>query len=166
MCSKSNSSMVIHSITPELLFEEAISHCRWTTALNTVLDTVKVRLYDDYFKDKTFEEILVSIYTLCNPVFGLGMLSVYDISAAVCRFYNMSIDKVYIIGGGPKRAIKLLGIKPKTHVINDDIKLRYVDVSDLLISLSNYGVVLDREIIKTTNGDLFESYICNWQKNI
>ena len=158
--------MVIHSIAPELLFEEAISHCRWTTALNTVLDTVKARLYDNYFKEMSFDEIVVSIYTLCNPVFGLGMLSVYDISAAICRFYNKSIDKVYIIGGGPRRAVKLLGIKPKTRVINDEIKLHYVDVVDLLVSLSNYGVHLDREILKTTNGDLFESYICNWQKNI
>ena len=35
----------------------------------------------------------------------------YDISAEFAKYYNIKIDKVYIIGNGPKRAVKILKLK-------------------------------------------------------
>ena len=129
------------------MFQEAIGHCRWKTVLrNNVLNKINISSYEN----KTFEEIIIEIYSICVNVKGVGLLAVYDITAALCRHYEINISKVYIIGNGPKRAVKLLNIKTKTHKINNQIKIKYVDISDV-----------DKNI---TNGDTLESYLCNWQK--
>ena len=129
------------------MFQEAIGHCRWKTVLrNNVLNKINISSYEN----KSFEEIIIEIYSICVNVKGVGLLAVYDITAALCRHYEININKVYIIGNGPKRAVKLLNIKTKTHKINNQIKIKYVDISDVNTNI--------------TNGDTLESYLCNWQK--
>jgi len=145
-------------IREENIFYEAISHCRWKQALYSILDTIAI---EDY-KDKTFEEIITLIYDKCSPVKGVGNLAIYDITAAICKYHNLDITKVYIIGGGPKRAIKLLNISHKRHIISQEIRFNYVEVCDVVkaFSLNNY------KLDKQRTGDDYESYLCNWQKNI
>ena len=63
------------------------------------------------YKGKTFEDIFYTIYTTYKIHQKIGLLIIYDLSIAICYFHNIIIDKVYIIGNGPKRAIKLLNIK-------------------------------------------------------
>jgi len=99
------------------IFQEAIDHCRWKKALHSIL--IKINIVN--YENKTFEEILFEIYNICNNVKGVGILTIYDITSAICRYYKINIDKVYIIGNGPKRAVKLLHIKIKKHKINDKI---------------------------------------------
>lgn len=144
------------------IFQEAISHCRWKKVLNNILKQINIVNY----KNKTFEEIIYDIYNICDNVKGVGMLTIYDITSAICRYYKININKVYIIGNGPKRAIKILNIKTKKHKINDKIKLNFVDIVDIInaFNINNYS--LDKNIINTKNGDIFETYICNWQKTI
>ena len=133
------------------MFQEAIGHCRWKTVLrNNVLNKINISSYEN----KTFEEIIIEIYSTCVNVKGVGLLAVYDITAALCRHYEINISKVYIIGNGPKRAVKLLNIKTKTHKINNQIKIKYADISDVNTKLNK----------NITNGDTLESYLCNWQK--
>lgn len=139
--------------TTQTMFQEAIGHCRWKTVLrNNVLNKIIISRYEN----KTFEEIIVEIYSICVNVKGVGLLAVYDITAALCRHYEINIDKVYIIGNGPKRAVKLLNIKTKTHKINNQIKIKYVDIADVNTKLNK----------NITNGDTLESYLCNWQKKV
>jgi hypothetical protein len=143
------------------IFEEAINHCRWKKILKEeVLKKINISEY----KNNTFEEIINKIYLICSNVTGIGMLSTYDITSGICRYYNINIDKVYIIGKGPKRAIKLLNLKTKKHVINDKLKLNYVDIHDIINGFNVNGFTLDSNVRNSTNGDIFESYICNWQK--
>lgn len=145
------------------IFEEAIRHCRWKTVLqNDVLNKINI---SDY-KNNSFEEIYVKIYSICDNVKGTGKLSAYDITSAICRFYKINIDKVYIIGNGPKRAIKLLQLNAKTQKMNNNIKLKYVEISDIINGFNSKEFYLDDAIKNEKNGDIFESYICNWQKKI
>jgi len=141
------------------MFEEAKNHCRWKKALESVLIQINI---DDY-KNKSFEEIIIEIYNMCNKVKGVGMLCVYDITSAICRFYKININKVYIIGSGPKRAVRLLNIKIKKHKINQ-INLNYVDIIDIINAFDTKKYVLNETIKHSKNGDTLESYICNWQK--
>jgi hypothetical protein len=88
------------------IFQEAIDHCRWKKALHSILNKINMVKYEN----KTFEQIMIEIYNICDNVKGVGMLTIYDITSAICRYYKINIDKVYIIGGGPKRAVKILKI--------------------------------------------------------
>lgn len=143
------------------MFQEAINHCRWKKVLHSVLKKINV---SDYNNNNTFEEIFLQIYIICNDVKGIGTLTIYDISSAICRFYKINIDRVYIIGNGPKRALKLLNIKTKIYKINDNIKLRYVDIGDIIDAFDFNSYDLDVNIRNNKNGDILETYICNWQK--
>lgn len=142
------------------IFQEAIDHCRWKKVLHSVLKKINVSDYNN----KTFEEIIFEVYNICKDVKGLGMLTIYDISSAICRFYKININKVYIIGNGPKRAVKLLNIKTKTHKINDNIKIKYVSISEIINAFDTNYYELDENIRNNKNGDILETYICNWQK--
>lgn len=144
--------------TSDCIFHEAISHCRWKKTLYPVLDTLKL---DDY-KDKTFEEIIIAIHRKCSILYGLGQLTMYDITSAICRYHNININKIYIIGGGPKRAIKLLSISHKRHIITHNIRVNYVDICDVIkaFKINNY------KLVKQRSGDDYESYLCNWQKDV
>jgi hypothetical protein len=116
------------------------------------------------YENKTFEEIIFDIYGICDSVKGIGMLTIYDISSAICRYYKINIDKVYIIGNGPKRTVKLLNIKTKIHKISDRIKINYVDINDIVSAFDMNCYELDENIRTSKNGDILETYICNWQK--
>lgn len=147
--------------TSNNIFQEAINHCRWKAVLYSVLKKINI---SEYNNNNTFEEIILQIYIICNNVKGIGLLTIYDITAAICRYYKINIDKVYIIGNGPKRAIKLLNIKTKIYKINDNIKLRYVDIYDIINAFDLNSYDLDINIRNNKNGDILETYICNWQK--
>ena len=117
------------------------------------------------FKNNTFEEIFINIFNLTKQIYGIGLLCVYDITSVICRYNHININKIYIIGNGPKRAIKLLNINYKLQKINKDISLKYVEINVVLnvFKLKNYDII----VIKNKNdGDEFESFLCNWQKNI
>ena len=81
------------------IFEEAIRHCRWKHVLcNDVLTHSKLQedsLHE--FLSMSFEEILLYVDDICNNVKGVGMLSVYDITSAICRYNKINIEKIYIV---------------------------------------------------------------------
>jgi hypothetical protein len=116
---------------------------------------IKINLLS--YKNKNFEEIHNEIYNICKEKNGLGNLVVYDITAAICRYYNINIEKVYIIGSGPRRAIKLLNLKTKRC---KKINANYVEISEVLDKFQN------DELKNCINGDILESFLCNWQKEI
>jgi len=142
------------------IFQEAISHCRWKRVLHNILQGIDVSVYNN----KTFEEIMIAIYNICKDVQGIGMLATYDITSAICRHYNINIDKVYIIGKGPKRAIKLLNVKTKSHKISDKIIIKYANITDIISAFDASGFEINEQVRNSKNGDILESYICNWQK--
>jgi hypothetical protein len=130
------------------IFQEAIDHCRWKKALHSILKQINIVNY----KNKTFEEIIFEIYNICDNVKGVGMLTIYDITSAICRYYKINIDKV------------LLNIKIKKHKINDIINLNFVDIMDVINAFDINNYELNENIRNSKNGDILETYICNWQK--
>jgi len=146
------------------MWAEAFGHCRHTKKLKAFLtNIIDIKSY----KDMSFESIFISIHDLCLNKDGLGPLVIYDLTAAICRFYKINIDKVYIIGNGPKNAVRLLGIKTRKQTLrHPDIKLSYVDINDIIIAFEKYGYTIDNKIALSKNGDDFESYICKWQKTM
>lgn len=142
------------------VFEEAINHSRWKDNMKSVVKTINLKSY----KNKTFNEIYSSVYNNIINIKGIGMLAVYDIVSGICSYYNINIDKVFIVGKGPKRAIKLLNIETKNYTINDKINLKYVEISDVINAFRSKNINVDEKLINTSDGDMVESYICNWQK--
>ena len=133
------------------LFYEAYDHCRWKTTLQDFLVPLDIIIYSG----KTFEEIFTAIHLLCRSIRGLGMLVVYDITAALCRYYHVFIDKVYIIGGGPKRAVKLRNLKTHIHKFNN-IRLVFVEIVDVNNAFN----------LQIRDGDALETFLCKWQKTV
>ena len=150
MCSSSN----------DYIFQEAVDHTRHETKLRPILNDIDEKQYEN----KSFEEIICMIYYICKNINQIGPLMVYDISSALCRHYGLIIDNVYIIGSGPKKAIKLLNIKPKLHKINKNFKLHYVTIDELIMAFDNNIYELNETMRNNKNGDDWESFICNWQK--
>ena len=151
MCSSSN----------DYIFQEAVDHCRHKPTLLNLLKDINIKHYEN----KSFEEMICMIYDICKNINQIGPLMVYDISSALCRYYGIIIDKVYIIGGGPKKAIKLLNINPKLHKINKNIKLHYVTIDELIRVFDNSIYELNETMRNNRNGDEWETFICNWKKN-
>jgi hypothetical protein len=131
------------------LFYEAYDHSRRRTVLQTFLIQLDITIY----KQKTFEEIFTAIYLFCSNINGLGMLAVYDITASLCRYYNILINKVYIIGGGPKQAVKMQKIKKYYHHFNN-IRLIFVEINDVNKAFG----------LNINNGDVLETFLCKWQR--
>jgi hypothetical protein len=143
------------------IFQEAINHCRWKSVLRKVLTQNELQEHNLHqFACKRFDEIILWVYDICDTVKGIGMLTIYDITSAICRHNKIIIDKIYIIGKGPKRAIHLLNIKAKTQKIGR-ITLKYVEIPEILKAFNE----INSQIINSNNGDDFANYICNWQKN-
>lgn len=146
-----------------IIFKDALNHCRWKKRLKTVLKDINISEY----KNKTFKQIFCKIHKICSNYKQIGILTVYDLTSGLCNYYNINIKRVYIIGGGPQRAIKLLKLedKVKKHNINKKIKLKYVNINDIIKAFNKNSYKLDKNIKNSKDGDEFESYICNWQKD-
>jgi hypothetical protein len=150
--------------TKRYIFQESVDHCRWKNVLrNHILtrDELQENVLHQY-SCKSFDEILWIVFNLCDKIEGIGMLTIYDITSAICRYNKINIDKVYIIGKGPKRAIRLLDIPTKKCKIQN-ITLKYVEITDIINAFNeNKNEIIH---LQSNNGDDFESYLCNWQKN-
>jgi len=133
-----------------ILYSEAISHCRHKTKIKEFL---KNKINIEKYKNSNFENIFLDVQSLVDTSGSIGPLSKYDIASDIFRYHGNMIDKVYIVGGGPRRAIRLLGLKTSTNRI---IKLKYVSINDIVQRLN---------LEPTIDGDLLESFICNWQKS-
>lgn len=161
-----NTKMSNKCASNRFIFQEAIDHCRWKSVLrNNVLTNTLLQEHNLHqFSGKSFDDVLLYVYNICYKIEGIGMLTVYDITSAICRYNKINIDKIYIIGKGPKRAIRLLHLCPKTKKIGE-VSLKYVEISDILNAFNEQNYELDLQVKNSNNGDEFETYICNWQKD-
>ena len=75
------------------------------------------------------------------------MLTIYDITSPICRYNKINIEKIYIIGKGPKRAIRLLDVKAKSQKI-ENIKLNYVEIPEILKAFQEKNYEINLQIKK------------------
>ena len=141
----------------EDIFREAISHSRRKTIMKDLIHKSFKNI--NKYKNMNFTQIFTEVNMICYNLKGIGKLSIYDICSSICRHHNIIINKIYIIGDGPKRAIKLLGLKTKRNN-----GMNYVEINDVKQAFNDKGYKKDYP--KSNNGDEFESWLCNWQKNI
>jgi hypothetical protein len=134
------------------MFAEAVAHSRWKNVLNTSL-TIISRNLPQFQKMKTFEEVYQEVNRIFTNIHGIGTLATYDTSAAICKKFNIPINRVYIIGGGPRRAVQLLDIPTQIDTV---LKIKYANREDVLKVFGKDNM---------SNDDL-ESNLCNWQKNV
>ena len=153
------------------VFQEAIDHSRRKNTLRNEILSLPEFQEDKLhqYSHMTFEEIFSSVYKIGKPVDGIGMLTIYDITAAICKYNNINIERVYIIGNGPKRAISLLGIEPQIQEIGDTF-VRYVEIPEILRTLRGCALreknqALYESLRSSKNGDDLENYLCIWQRN-
>lgn len=132
-----------------ILYHEAICHCRHKTILKTFLNKIDFEKY----KNSSFEDIFLDVQNLNDTYGSIGAVTIYDIASDIFRHHGNLIDKVYIVGSGPKRAVKLLGLQTS---VNRTIKLKYVSIDDVVNKL---------KLNTTKDGDLLETFICIWQKS-
>ena len=143
-----NTIMDTSKIHKTVLYHEAMCHCRHKTILKKFLNKIDIHKY----KKTSFEDIFLDVQNLNDTRGSIGSLTIYDIASDIFRYHGNMIDKVYIVGGGPKRAVKLLGLKTRTNPI---IRLKYVSIDDIVCKL---------KLDKTDDGYLLETFICIWQK--
>jgi len=144
------------------IFQEAIDHCRWKTILQReILGQINLPEYTG----KTFQEILFAIWTLCEPTKGVGLLTIYDIAAAIAKHHRVHIAHVYIIGGGPRRFVKLFGITPAIEKIGT-LRMKFITIDQVKQAHIDHGHELEAYLHNCADGDEYESYICNMQKNL
>jgi len=72
-------------------FEEAETSYSWKTVLWNVLTI---------YQNKTFEEVISIIYSICEVGKGIGMMTVYEIITETCKYYKINIENLYIIFNG------------------------------------------------------------------
>jgi predicted transcriptional regulator len=72
-------------------FEEGETSYRWKTVLWNVLTI---------YQNKTFEEVISIIYSICEVGKGIGMMTVYEIITETCKYYKINIENLYIIFNG------------------------------------------------------------------
>jgi len=147
------------------IFQDAINHCRWKTELVKLIDTVLFPNMNKC-KGKTFQEIIKWVNS--RRIKGVGPLTIYDLTNGIGRHFGVSTKKVYIIGGGPWRAVKLLGLRAavKKECLDSCLTLHYVEIPDVIKALESKGVTMPLKLKASTNGDDFETFICKWQKTV
>ncbi len=147
------------------MYEEALSHCRHTTTLKSkvipVLNTqVECGLYENI---ATFEKVFTKVDIVCTPIFGIGNLTIYDLSVAIARKYGLQPSIIYCPGSGTQSALKLLGIRP----INKKIGTRTIPSTTIATvhdTFNKKGYPIPEQIQHSKNSDDWESFLCNWQK--
>jgi hypothetical protein len=139
------------------MYAEFIRHTRMSL---TTLCYILARFKDTKkYIGRSFSEVYARVH---NDVIelnmkGIGILSKYDIAAAICRNHDINIDKVYIVGNGPKNALCKLNLKTRTCKLTS---LKYVTIDEVKESFRKRG----EPLLESLNGDDYESYLCTWVK--
>tara|TARA_B100001094_G_C17878081_1_gene645480 strand:+ start:129 stop:734 length:606 start_codon:yes stop_codon:yes gene_type:complete len=139
------------------VFQEAINHSRNNNKLKSIINTHFDNIYK--YKNKPFDQIYTHVKNIIDNYKYIGALTIYDISSCICRKLKINIDRIYIVGNGPKRAIKLLKLKTNR---DKTLKLNYVEIRDVKNKFKDTNVKLPN----SNNGDEFESWLCVWQKKL
>ena len=142
------------------MFQQAISHCRHKATLKQTLRTMNIYSFSTC---STFEDVFAKVETICAPVFGIGTLSMYDISTDIAHVYNIQPSVIYCIGDGPRAALQHLDIQPHSKKLGTRW-VHYTTISSVQSAFQEKGWSIPEAIQSSTNPDDWESFLCNWQK--
>ena len=151
-------------------WNETLRHSRHKKNVNIFINKYNPNYVKEKYSNKTFEEIYTKIYKRSNKYKGVGKLSVYDITSAICKFVKTPIKQIILAGPGPIRAIKKLDLENKTKYtsirLNDGTYLKCISIKYVENALkeTNYKIEKPTDSVSLLFiGDHFESEICKWQ---
>lgn len=85
----------------KLDLKETMLHSRRGSTVSRFIESMNILDY----KDKTFEQIIIDLLIKFDKINGLGRLTAYDITAAICKYYDIEITKyislVLVLGEQP-----------------------------------------------------------------
>lgn len=144
------------------MFRQAISHCRHKTTLKGVLAKVNLK---EFSSCSTFEDVFTKVEQICAPVYGIGTLSMYDISTDIARMYGLQPSLIYCIGSGPRQALKILNIHPSTKMLGS-LSVQATTINDIQEAFKKKEWSIPESVQNSTNPDDWETFLCCWQKQI
>lgn len=149
------------------LFPDAYLHCRWQRPLYNLLETLRdSKSVDNIFaRFKSYTSVIsifAAINNLAKDIFGIGPLTVYDITIAICRVHKITDKRIHLCGNGPIRAARQLKL-PVLHYSEGGHTLNYITIPDALNAFDTIMHELPPSLKNSKNGDDFESYMCRWQ---
>jgi len=139
------------------VFQEAYNHSRQKTLILKMIDSLSLSSY----QGKSFEDVLSSITNVAKQFPGIGKLGIYDIASGISRYNAIPVERVYIIGDGPKRAAKQLNLPLNKYSCGSRSYL-YAEIPDVLTALETMNISVDST--KKSDGDYLETFLCVWQK--
>ena len=142
------------------MFHQAISHCRHKSTLKRVISSLRLQ---DFSTCSTFEEIFANVEKLCRPVYGIGTLSIYDLSTDIAKHSGLQPKMIYCIGTGPRTALGLLGIQPILKKLGS-LWVQATTISTVQHAFQQKGVYISEKLHTSTNPDDWETFLCIWQK--
>jgi hypothetical protein len=141
-------------------FRECLWHGRHRSEIKTLLQIIYA-CRDTYRLEHnltTFDQVYQFVSTQYGTKPRVGPLFKYDVTTQLCRYYGIIIDKVYIVGSGPKKNAFRLNLTLKTNPITD---LSYAEASEVINKLGvgyidkAFGTLSDKFI-----GDDLETILC------
>lgn len=154
-CSSESSKHVYQGVN----YGEVVRHNRRKTRMIQTIKNINIQNY----KDLSFKQIYTKVSDLCKSNEGYGKLAAYDITSAICKYHHVTIDKIFINGSGPELASIILQLKPKKMKINGNTLL-YIEIKDVLEAFKKNKIKYAKQLENSNDGDLFETYLCIWQK--
>lgn len=139
---------------------DCVNHCRNLKYLKKFLFCID---FNQILKCNTMIELLC--YLTKNKVPNIGKLSIYDLTVAISKHFDINIDYVFAVGYGPKEALKKLNIKPCSIIIHD-VRYHFTTIKEVLEAFDKINHVVDKCILNSNNPDHLESYLCLWNKRL
>jgi len=144
-------------------FKLTLQHYKSKASIkNTLKDNFFIK---DYHMYNNFEEIFTDVSKKCSKIERLGLVACYNISADICRNYNLPVDHLYLIDKDTKYAVNILNI-PKETIKSKKMgkySVKYITISDLKKFFEDKGVTLPFE---SNNGYHYEMFLGRVKKYI
>ena len=164
----------------KLIFQTAINHCRAKTICRSKVKNIPSV---SHFKNKSFQQIFCEVWNYIYTPNKIGSLIVYDCTVDICERLGINIDHIFLVGKGPQKAIKIIKKMCKDKKIKSPTLNKYnifenISSKNTLLTLVTISIQeckrvfeelqinIPTEIKESTNGDHFETWLCNWQKTI
>ena len=162
--SKASSKCLERNDIDTSMFQEALNHNAYGNERRKIMKEMAIYLkthLEDFYAE-TFNEIYTKVYDHCIKIKGIGKLSCYDFTNAICKYYGVPINIVFIIKKrGPYNAAIALGLENqiKTETIRKNLKFQYLEIDVAIQGLRNQRLKINSDI---TDGDIIESCMCKW----
>ena len=116
---------------------------------------------EEYCNLNNYQEIFTEVSKKCSKIDRLGVVACYNISADICRNYNLPVDNLYLIDKNTKEAINSINISTdliKTKKIGS-YSVKYIALQDLKDYFTEKEVTVPFESNNAYHYEIFLQHI-------